>query len=83
MTKTVSLREANQNLSRLVREVESGEEIVVARRGEPVAKLVSARQKRKLTPGQEAARERSRKRMEKGWDLTGMEPFDRASLYDR
>jgi prevent-host-death family protein len=37
---TYSLHEAGSNLSRLLKEVERGEEVVIARHGEPVAKLV-------------------------------------------
>lgn len=39
--KTVNVHEAKTQLSKLLIEVENGEEIVVARYGEPVAKLVS------------------------------------------
>ena len=40
--KQVSVREAKTHLSRLLRRVESGEEVVIARSGKPVAKLVPA-----------------------------------------
>ena len=40
MARTVNMRDAKNNLSRLVAQVEQGEEIVLARRGEPVARLV-------------------------------------------
>ena len=40
--KEVSVHEAKTHLSRLLRRVESGEEIVIARGGKPVAKLVPA-----------------------------------------
>jgi prevent-host-death family protein len=82
MSKTVSLRDANQNFAKYVREVESGQEIVVTRRGQPVIKLVPASGKRVLTPEQEAALERTRKRLKKGWPL-GIGKLDRDSLYDR
>lgn len=36
----VSIREAKTKLSRLVRTVESGEEVVIMRNGKPVVKLV-------------------------------------------
>ncbi len=36
----VNVHEAKTRLSRLLAQVEAGEEIVIARRGEPVAKLV-------------------------------------------
>ena len=38
--KEVSVHEAKTHLSRLLRQVESGEEVVIARAGKPVAKLV-------------------------------------------
>ena len=38
--KTVSIHEAKTHLSRLVREAEEGEEIVIARGRKPVVKLV-------------------------------------------
>jgi prevent-host-death family protein len=37
---TVNVREAKAHLSRLLARVEAGEEIVIARAGRPVAKLV-------------------------------------------
>lgn len=57
MTRTVSLRDANQHFARLMREVtDTGEEVVITRRGTPVAKLVPVRPpKRELTPEQKAA----------------------------
>lgn len=38
--KTVSARDANQHFSKLLAEVESGEEVVITRRGRPVVRLV-------------------------------------------
>jgi prevent-host-death family protein len=40
IVKEVSVHEAKTHLSRLLRSVESGEEVVIARAGKPVAKLV-------------------------------------------
>ena len=37
----VNMHEAKTNFSKLVKQVEAGEEIVVARAGEPVAKIVA------------------------------------------
>lgn len=37
----VNVRQAKTHLSRLLARVEAGEEIVIARRGKPVARLVS------------------------------------------
>jgi prevent-host-death family protein len=81
MSKTMTLREANQAFSRCVREVEAGEEITITRRGQPVARLVPVGRQRVLTPEQEAARARALERMKKGWHLGG-ERFNRDELYD-
>ena len=39
MAKTVNIHEAKTNLSQLLARVESGEEIVIARAGRPIARL--------------------------------------------
>jgi prevent-host-death family protein len=82
--RSVSAREANQQFSRILRDVEAGAEILVTRRGQPVARIVPAApppRERQLTPAQEAALERTRRRLEKGWDL-GVGKLDREELYD-
>lgn len=38
---TVNVHEAKTNLSRLLAQVEAGEDVIIARRGRPVARLVS------------------------------------------
>ncbi len=43
MTKSVGVHEAKTHLSRLLDAVAAGEEIVITRRGQEVAKLVAAR----------------------------------------
>jgi prevent-host-death family protein len=43
----VNIFEAKNRLSQLIRSVQAGEEVVIANRGEPVARLVPAR----ATPG--------------------------------
>ena len=40
---TVNVHEAKTQLSRLLAQVEAGEEVVIARRGQPVARLVRCR----------------------------------------
>ena len=40
MSRTVNIHEAKTHLSRLVAEVAAGDEIVIARAGKPVARLV-------------------------------------------
>jgi prevent-host-death family protein len=82
MSKVIGLREANQAFSRSIREVEAGEEYVVTRKGRPVARIVPVRQKRVLTPEQQAALARTRARMKKGWDI-GAGPLDRDALHER
>jgi prevent-host-death family protein len=82
MTKTLSLREANQTFARCIREVEAGEEFVITRNGSPVARLSPVNKRRVLTPIQQAAWERTRQRMDEGWDI-GAGPFDRDALHER
>ena len=50
---TVNIREAKTNLSRLLAQVEAGEEVIIARNGKPVAQLVKveAKPKGKRQPG--------------------------------
>lgn len=43
--KTRTLREAQHNLSKIVGEVEDGEEITITRRGKPVVRIVSVKDK--------------------------------------
>ena len=43
----VNVHEAKTNLSRLLAQVEAGEEVVIARNGKPVARLVSVRNRGK------------------------------------
>jgi prevent-host-death family protein len=69
--KTVSAREANQQFSRLLGEVAEGEEVVITRRGEPVATLTPYRG-RPMTPERKAAIERMLALMEKGFPLGGI-----------
>src|ERR1700722_4954056 len=82
MTKTMTLREANQSFARCIREVEAGEEFVITRNGTPVAKLSPLSKRRVLTPAQQAAWERIKAAMEKGWDI-GAAPLDRDALHER
>lgn len=82
MAKTIGLRQANQSFARCIREVEAGEEFVITRNGQPVAKLVPLPGRRVLTPEQKAARARARALMQQGWPL-GAERLDRDSLHER
>ena len=49
--KTVNVHEAKTKLSELLKKVEAGEEIVIARAGKPVARLVPAAKTRKRVFG--------------------------------
>lgn len=46
MRGTVNVHEAKTNLSRLIERAEAGQEVVIARAGRPVAKLVPLRSRR-------------------------------------
>lgn len=48
---TVSVHQAKSQLSKLLTRVENGEEITVARAGQPVARLIPARPVGARTPG--------------------------------
>ncbi len=52
MKQQISLREANQNFSRYIEAVERGEEIVITRRGRPIAKIVRVSSAREPTAAQ-------------------------------
>ena len=83
MQRSVSAREANQQFARILRDGEAGAEILVTRRGRPVARIVPAQppRERQLTPEQEGPHARSMERLRKGWDLGGGK-FNRDELYD-
>lgn len=52
MTKKANLHEAKTNLSKLVELAIKGEEVIICKAGQPVAKLISFRPKKeKRTPG--------------------------------
>lgn len=86
MTKTMSLRDANQKFAQLVREVEERrEEITITRRGEPVVKIVPAQTgKRKLTSQQQRALDEMfahvhrHKPSSRGWKFNRDEIYDEA-----
>ena len=47
----VNVSQAKAQLSRLLARVEAGEEVVIARRGKPVARLVACKPRKKRRPG--------------------------------
>jgi prevent-host-death family protein len=48
MDKTVNIHHAKTHLSSLIAEVEEGKEVVIARAGKPVARLVPVKKERKI-----------------------------------
>jgi prevent-host-death family protein len=57
MSRTVNIHEAKTHLSRLLERVSEGEEIVIARAGRPVARLVPAGERpERREPGSAAGR---------------------------
>jgi prevent-host-death family protein len=79
--KTISARDANQAFSRLLRDVEQGEEILITKHGEPVAVLSAYRP---LHAGTEraAAIDRIVRLMRKGLPLGGRR-FSRDEMHER
>ncbi|GAB3462768.1 type II toxin-antitoxin system Phd/YefM family antitoxin [Kineococcus endophyticus] len=51
MTRTVNVHEAKTHLSRLLEAVEQGEDVVIARAGKPVARLVPVPARVARVPG--------------------------------
>ena len=47
---TVNVHEAKTHLSRLLAQVEAGEEVIIARNGKPVARLVAVQKRGKRQP---------------------------------
>lgn len=78
----VGLREMNQQFTEYVQKVEQGEEIVITRRGKPIARLVPIDSSETLTSNQKAALARTKARMKKGFDYEEGK-FKREDLYDR
>ncbi|MBI4205549.1 MAG: type II toxin-antitoxin system prevent-host-death family antitoxin [Betaproteobacteria bacterium] len=52
MKQQISLREANQHFSRYIEAVERGAEIIITRRGRPIAKIVKLSRLREPTAAQ-------------------------------
>ena len=78
----VSLREANQNFSSCVAEVEAGESLILVRRGKPVARIVPFAAKETRDLKHEAAVKKLAAFLKEGHDLKGVK-VNREELYDR
>jgi prevent-host-death family protein len=78
--KTVSARDANQHFSKLLAEVESGEEVIITRRGRPVARLV--RQAGPSPSDREKALEELNEIMNRGYRFGG-KSMTRDEMHER
>ena len=80
--RTISLMTANQEFSKLIRQVERGESFLITRRGRPVARLIPQRTDKTADPEWAAAYRRMTARLAKGASLGGLR-VQRQELYDR
>lgn len=80
--RTVSLMTANQEFSKLIKEVEHGEGFLITRRGRPVAKLLPHTADKTDDPEWAAAYRRMMARLEDGASLRGLK-VERDEVYDR
>jgi prevent-host-death family protein len=81
--KSVSAREANQGFSALLAQVEEGEEVVITKRGRPVAVLKPYRAPA-MTPERQAAIEHAIAVMNEELPMTGeVRRFTRDEMHER
>jgi prevent-host-death family protein len=81
--KTVSAREANQGFSELLAQVEQGQEVLITKRGTPVA-VLSPYRPPAMTPEREAAIARAIELMTRGLSWHEEEPhFSREEMHER
>ena len=72
----VSIREAKTGLSSLIQRVLMGEEVIIARAGKPVVKLVAVEKRRKRTFGSA----KGKILLREGWHAPLSDPETRAFL---
>ncbi|MBA3813761.1 MAG: type II toxin-antitoxin system prevent-host-death family antitoxin [Alphaproteobacteria bacterium] len=82
MKQLVSLREVNHHLAEYIHSVEMGNEVIITRRGKPIAMIVPLKKVAQLTSQQQKSRKNLLSLMEKGLSLKG-ETFSRDSLHER
>jgi prevent-host-death family protein len=82
MKQLVPLREINHHLAHYILAVEKGSEIIITRRGKPIAMMTPLKKVTQLTREQQKARKNLFSTMEKGLSLKG-EVFERDSLHER
>ncbi len=81
--KTVSMREANRDFSKLIQDLErTDESYIVTRRGRPVARIVPYAEDRTADPEWRAAYEQMKQIQNRGYRLGGLR-VSRDELYDR
>ena len=80
--RTVSLMDANQKFSELIKEVERGEGFLITRRGRPIAKLVRHVGDKSADPEWASAYRRMMLLLQEGARLGGL-MVERDELYDR
>ena len=80
--RTVTLMTANQEFSRLIKDVERGDGFVITRRGRPIAKLIPHTTDKSDDPEWAAAYQRMLARLEHGAGLGGLK-VERDELYER
>ncbi len=71
MKQMVNLREANQNLSKYIRALHKGDEIIITKHGKAVAKLIPFIEEKTLNPEQRKALQRLLNRITDGYHLGG------------
>lgn len=79
MKQQITLREANQHLSRYIEAATQGDEVVITRRGKPVAKLVPITTEQAVTPERHAAW----KILQSSASGLNIGKFDRDACYER
>ena len=79
---TITLTTANQEFSRLIKEVGHGKGFLITRRGQPVAKLVPHTVDKSEDPDWAADYQQMIERLEKGASLGGLR-VKREELYER
>ncbi len=80
--RTISLMIANQEFSKLIKDVEHGEGFLITRRGRPIAKLVPHTVDKTVNSDWAVAYRRMMVRLEEGASLGGLR-VEREELYDR
>lgn len=80
--RSVSAREANQSFSRLLGEVEGGNDVIITRRGKPVA-VLSAYRAPAMTPERQAAVARAIALLDNAPRLGTARRFTRDEMHER